>query len=235
MTGHVMLGSERVSYTLIRSERRTLGITVNPDSSLTVAAPQNATEEVILARLQRRGSWILRTRRDFDAHRPRTPPRKYLSGETHWFLGREYRLRVDPDARPGVWLTATHLMVGGIGPDEISRVRIRVQRWYQREGRSAMSLRYGEALRLFHLAGTPQPRLIVRPMEKRWGSLTPGGRALILNRSLTEADVGLIDYVIVHELCHLVHPNHGAEFLKLLTFRMPDWRARKDRLEHFAL
>lgn len=233
MRESVVLGDERVAFTLVRSERRTLGITVNPDSSLTVAAPQGASLDAILERLRRRGPWILRTRRDFDALRPRTPPRRYLSGETHWFLGREYRLRIEPEASPGVRLTATHLIVGGV--DEPSRVRVRVQNWYQREGRAAMSLRYGEALHVFDPPGTTRPRLIVRPMEKRWGSLTPGGRALILNRRLAEADVILIDYVIAHELCHLVHPNHGGGFLTLLSERMPDWRARKDALESFCL
>jgi predicted metal-dependent hydrolase len=230
MTETVMLGTERVTFALFRSDRRTLGITVNPDSSLSVTAPHSASEEAILERLQRRGPWILRTRRAFDLLRPRTPPRQYVSGETHWFLGREYRLLVEPDRPVGVELTATHLLVGGIDPDEHSRVRNRVQNWYQREGRAVMSARYSDLLRKFPCPDG-RPRLIVRPMEKRWGSLTPGGLALILNRRLAEVDVRVIDYVIVHELCHLVHPDHSAAFLKLLAERMPDWAARKDKLE----
>lgn len=229
MIGRVLLGTESVPYSIIRSDRRTLGITINPDSSLTVAAPNEAPENDIIERLKKRGPWILRTRRAFDALRPRTPSRQYVSGETHWFLGREYRLRVDPERHAGVELTATHLIVGGIGPAEQSRVRNRVQNWYQREGRAVMSARFGEMLRAFPT--DMRPRLIVRPMEKRWGSLTPGGRSLILNRRLAEVDVRLIDYVIVHELCHLAFPNHGPGFLKLLTQRMPDWAIRKDRLE----
>ena len=226
----VLLGGERVPFAVVRSDRRTLGITVNPDSSLTVAAPLEATEEAIRERLQRKGPWILRTRRDFDALRPRTMPRQYVSGETHWFLGREYRLLVEPDRPAGIELTATHLIVGGIDPADPSRVRNRVQNWYQREGRAVMSARYGELLKTLPKAD-PHPRLIVRPMEKRWGSLTPGGRSLVLNRRLAEVDVRLIDYVIVHELCHLAFPNHGSGFVKLLNERMPDWAKRKNRLE----
>ena len=229
MTARVLLGTESVSYSIIRSDRRTLGITINPDSSLTVAAPNEAPEKDIIERLKRRSPWILRTRRAFDALRPLTMPRQYVSGETHWFLGREYRLRVEPGRPAGVELTATHLIVGGIDPTEQSRVRNRVQNWYQREGRAVMSARFSEMLRTFPTDA--RPRLIVRPMEKRWGSLTPGGRSLILNRRLAEVDVRLIDYVIVHELCHLVHPNHGPGFFQLLSERMPDWTKRKDRLE----
>lgn len=230
MTHHIELGRETIAFDLVRTDRRTLGITVNPDSSLTVTAPRDATDEAILERLRRRGPWILRTRRAFDALRPRTPPRRYLSGETHWFLGREYRLRIDPSLSPGVSLSATYLIVGGLDHDEPSRVRNRVQNWYQREGRKVMSDRLEAVLKTFPCPGA-RPRLVVRPMEKRWGSLTPGGRSLLLNRRLAEVDVRIIDYVITHELCHLVHPDHGPDFLKLLGERMPDWEARKARLE----
>ncbi len=230
MTRQIELGTETIAFDLVRTDRRTLGITVNPDSSVTVAAPHDATEDAILDRLRRRGPWILRAKRDFDALRPRTPPRRYLSGETHWFLGREYRLRVDPTLPPGVSLTATHLIVGGLNYDEPLRVRNRVQNWYQREGRKVMIDRLDAALKTFPRPAA-RPRLIVRPMEKRWGSLTPGGKSLLLNRRLAEVGIAMIDYVIIHELCHLVHANHGAEFLKLLTECMPDWQTRKGRLE----
>ena len=229
MSGSVLLGTESVPFTVIRSDRRTLGITVNPDSSLTVSAPRQVSDADIIDRLRRRGAWLLRARRDFEALRPRKMQRQDVSGETHWFLGREYRLRVDPERPAGVELTATHLIVGGIDPSEPTRVRNRIENWYQREGRSVMSVRYAEVLRTFAI--DDRPRLVVRPMEKRWGSLTPGGRSLILNRRLAEVDFRLIDYVIVHELCHLVHPNHGPGFVTLLGARMPDWAKRKNRLE----
>lgn len=230
MIRHIALGTENVPFDLVRSDRRTLGITVNPDSTLTVAAPHDATEDAILERLQRRGPWILRARRAFDALRPRTPARRYLSGETHWFLGREYRLRVDPSLPPGVKLTAAHLVVGGVDYEEPGRIRNRVQNWYQREGRKVMSDRFEIAWKTFPCP-VDRPRLIVRPMDKRWGSLTTGGRSLLLNRRLAEVDVRVIDYVIVHELCHLVHADHSAAFFALLAERMPDWEARKERLE----
>ncbi len=234
MIDRVTLGQETIAFDLIRSDRHTLGITVNPDSSLTVSAPREATEAAILDRLRRRGSWILKTRRDFDALRPRTPPRRYLAGETHWFLGRQYRLQIDPAAPPGVGLTGTQLMVGGLDPEESSRIRNRVQNWYQREGRRVMSERFEAAFAAFPWTDR-RPRLVVRPMEKRWGSLTAGGRSLLLNRRLAEVGVEAIDYVIVHELCHLVHANHGAAFLALLSDHMPDWQARKVRLERQTL
>lgn len=231
----VELGAETVTFELIRTDRKTIGITVRPDSSLHVAAPLTADVEDIVTRIRRRGSWVLRTRREFDRLRPRTPERRYVSGETHRYLGRQYRLLVDPAQANGVTLTPTHVIVGGLQAEETGRVRNRLQSWYQRQARLVMAERYAACLRLFRLASTAAPHLIVRPMEKRWGSLSSTRRRLLLNRRLVEADDRLIDYVIVHELCHLTHGDHGQRFIEELTNIMPDWRQRKERLERFML
>lgn len=231
----VELGSETMTFELTRTNRKTVGITVRPDSTLHVAAPLKAEVEDIVSRIRRRGSWILRTRRDFDRLRPRTPERRYISGETHRYLGRQYRLLVDPAQPNGVKLTPTHMVVGGLEVEETSRVRNRLQIWYQRQARLVMAERYAVCLRLLGLSPTTAPHLIVRPMEKRWGSLSQTRRRILLNRRLVEADDRLIDYVITHELCHLRHGDHGSEFLEALTDVMPDWRQRKARLERFML
>lgn len=75
--------------------------------------------------------------------------------------------------------------------------------------------------------------LTVREIAKRWGSMTPGGR-LVLNRRLIEAPIECIDYVITHELCHRLVPNHSKHFWGTLTKAMPDWAARKAKLEAVA-
>jgi predicted metal-dependent hydrolase len=80
-----------------------------------------------------------------------------------------------------------------------------------------------------------RPRLTVRPFDKRWGSLSASGRSLLINRRLVEADVDSIDFVIMHELCHLTHYHHGPEFEALLGARMPDWRQRKTLLERWMV
>ena len=97
-----------------------------------------------------------------------------------------------------------------------------------------MAERYAACAKAFGLTAAA-PRLVVRPMNKRWGSLPAGSCTLTLNTRLVEAPVDLIDYVIMHELCHIRHPHHGPAFLDDLTIRMPDWRERKRKLERFML
>ena len=234
MGGILRLGTTEIAYDLAFSDRRTLGITVRPSGALSVTAPAGTPLEAIHAKLVKRGAWILSTRRAFDRLRPATPPRRYVAGETHRFLGRQYRLRVEPDAPRGVTLSSEHLTVGGIAGDEPRRIAIRLCFWYQREARRVVRERFDKHWSSFGESDRP-PRLIVRPMEKRWGSLSATGRSLIINQRLVEADIDAIDFVLVHELCHLRHHDHGEEFYALLTTRMPDWRTRKDRLERWMM
>jgi predicted metal-dependent hydrolase len=80
---------------------------------------------------------------------------------------------------------------------------------------------------LYHPCG-----LVIRPLARRWGSMSPTGR-LMLNQRLIEAPMHCIDYVITHELCHRTEPHHGPKFFELLASVMPDWLKRKDRLEQY--
>lgn len=229
--GVVRLGVEEIGYAVTYSDRRTLGITVEPHGGLVVTAPTGTSTDVIADRLRKRGSWILKTRREFERLRPLTPERRHVAGETHRFLGRQYRLAVDPDAPRGVVLDSEYLTVGGIPADEPDRMRNRLAIWYQREARRVIEERFNVAWARFG-SGRP-PRLVVRPMEKRWGSLSSTGGSMIINRRLVEADLDAIDFVLVHELTHREHHDHGAEFLLLLGARLPDWRDRKRRLERW--
>lgn len=228
----IRLGATEVAYDLVFSNRRTLGITVRPDGAIHVAAPVGTPPEEIRAKLVKRSAWILSTRREFDRLRPATPPRCFVAGETHRFLGRQYRLRVEPAAPRGVTLSSEHLTVSGIAANEPRRIAVRLALWYQREAQRVLKDRFDLCWSLSGESGRP-PRLTVRPMEKRWGSLSATGRSLIINRRLVEADIDAIDFVLVHELCHLRRHDHGETFYALLTTRMPDWRARKERLERW--
>ena len=103
----IELGTQLVPFTLRRSDRSTLGITVFPDRTVLVAAPREAELDEIIARLRRRGAWLLRARRDFESFRPRTTRRGYVSGETHRYLGRQLRLSLRLEAPRGVEIEGT--------------------------------------------------------------------------------------------------------------------------------
>ena len=227
---HVRLGNETVPIVLKRSSRKTLGIAVTPDTSVVVTAPADQSIDRILREVERKAAWIVRSRQEFQVFLPRTPPRRFVPGETHLYLGREYRLSVEsgPEA---VRRDGTRLIASMPKPARTGAVKAVIARWYRRMAETVFIERLEHCLALFAAEGIQKPALTIRRLEKRWGSMSSDGGRMLLNIRLIEADRDEIDYVIIHELCHSLHPHHGRQFLALLGRKLPDWRLRKLSLE----
>jgi predicted metal-dependent hydrolase len=224
-------GKERIEFQLIRRDRKTLSISVRPNLGIEVVAPIDAPLKRILDKVRARAPWIRRQLRFFSQFQPRTPERRYLSGETHLYLGRQYKLKVVPDIQQRVKLYRGALVVQSLKPRRTDITKALVEDWYHERAHIKFRERLAECQKRFSKPDDYEPSgLVVRPLAQRWGSMTPGGR-LILNRSLIRSSVDAIDYVITHELCHMRHNHHGPEFFQLLERVMPDWEKRKFELE----
>ncbi len=225
-----------VAYTLLRRRRRTLAISVLPDGAVEVVAPPGADAARVDARVQARRPWIERQRRRFSALRQQAPARRYVSGETCRYLGRQYRLKVLPVSdgdTVGVKLRAGRLEVRGRTGDPAGVERLLAD-WYRFRAQEQFHQRlqrwrpYLEGHRL------APPTLRLRVMAKRWGSCTPDG-VVLLHPDLIKAPSECVDYVVAHEICHLRFPNHGAEFYQELARVCPGWQTLKTRLESAEL
>lgn len=225
----IQIGAESIDYTLKRTDRKTLAISVMPDGDVRVTAPRDTSDEDVERRLQKRAAWILDKIAESALRLPQLPNRQYLPGETHLYLGRQYRLRVEPETY-GTRREEDRIIVGGVTADEPNRIRNRLYRWYETEGNRIFSERLTQCLRPFG-EELVRPKLKVAAMEKRWGSYIAASHSLVLNHVLIQVPVPLIDYVITHELCHVRHPNHGQDFELLLARFMPDYGQRKRKLE----
>ena len=223
-------GTESIQFLLRRTKRKTLALTVRPDTSVLVTAPMGAHQEAILAKVRKRGVWIREQRRYFERYLPLVPPRQYVSGETHRYLGRQYRLKVVEAAKASVKLKGRYIWVEIPDRADTERVRRMVEGWYLEHAQATFARSLAASLPRLHGRVAGLPRLCIRRMPKRWGSWTKRG-AIYLNPELVQAPASCIDYVVTHELCHLVHGNHGQEFYALLRTTMPDWESRKTRLE----
>ena len=227
----IQYGESRIAYAIVRRERTTLEIAVEPDASVVVAAPRDAPLAAIEAKVRKRAAWIQRQQRYFTQFLPRTPDRQYVAGETHLYLGRQYRLKVVPHVQATVKLTRGFIVVQTHRPERTELTHELVEAWYRQRAHA----KFAECLEI-NLLRFPTPDdfrpkgLIVRQLRRRWGSMSPACR-LLLNRRLIEAPLDAIDYVITHELCHIAVPHHGPEFFELLDRVLPDWQKRKNRLE----
>ena len=223
-------GSAVIEYTLTYSPRSSLSISVLPDGGVSVVAPEQADPAEVDERVKRRARWILRQQRRYAEFRPRTPPRQFVGGETHRYLGRQYRLKIVPAEKDRVLIRSGRLVVETRFTDDREWTRVLLRRWMRQRGREILQERYEAASPTMVALGIKPPPLMICPMKKRWGSHTPSGRVL-LNDALVAARRDCIDYVIVHELCHVVEPNHSPRFFRLLRRFMPDWERRKALLE----
>lgn len=234
-------GTQVIEYRLVRRERASLEITVEPDGSVRVTVPSNAALEDIAARVHKRARWILAQQASFADFRPLTPPRIYVPGETHLYLGRQYRIRVVPaetgdgvaksSGTPGVKMVRGFLEVRCVDFHDTTAIEKHVKEWYRRRAQVQLPSRLELNRQRFDDPSAVQPTsLKLQRMPTRWGSTSPAGR-LVLNPDLIRAPMDCIDYVVTHELCHLLFPSHGRKFYELQKSIMPDWERRKQRLE----
>jgi hypothetical protein len=233
----VEYGTRTIDFDVVRSDRSTLGLHVHPDGSVVIRAPMDADREAIRAKVRKRARWIAQQQRDFASFvRPPRPEKEYLAGETHRYLGKQYRIRLHPLAREpdrsneGVELRGQFYRIYTHRPNDPAHTKAMLTHWFRDRAETVLPERFKDACRDMQPYGIAAPEMEVRSMKKRWGSCTPSRRVL-LNPELIHAAPYGIDYVIVHELCHLKHPYHSDAFYDLLERVLPDWKQRKERLK----
>ena len=237
----VRYGRHAIDFDVVHTERQTLGIHVHPSRRVEVRAPLDAEPETVRDRVRRRARWILRHQRRFASLVQPPTEKEYRSGETHRYLGRQYRLKIIPigedqsegASKPGerVRLAGRYFEVYTAKPDDPAHTRSLLEQWYRRKAERHLRERFAQGCARMKKYGITAAPVMIRKMNKRWGSCTPAGR-VILNPRLILAPTACIDYIIMHELCHLKHPHHGPAFYEFLSRVMPDWEERKWRLEN---
>jgi predicted metal-dependent hydrolase len=232
----VRYGSEVISFALrLQPERKPskVAIHVEPDGRVVVDAPEGVSHESVMAAVKKRSRWIVG---HVEAARTRTAhvrPREYVSGEAVHYLGRRYRLRVmvDAAAMPVCKLRGSYLEVT-VREAQPTGVRKALEQWYRHRAREVLRGRLDAiAKRLRWVKAAPPMRL--QSMRVQWGSCSPAGR-ITLHPGLVKAPGECIDYVLLHELCHLASHDHSPRFYRLLDRHLPNWRAIKQKLDGMA-
>lgn len=228
-------GSLRVPFQVEFGERKQLTIHVHPELRLEVLAPSGRDIDRVLKRVDARSGWIAKQWRYFEQFHPTSPDRQYVSGETHLYLGRQYRLKVTKHRESSVKLIGRFLHTRHADVTDKEAIKELVSVWYHEHAVQLFNARLVKCLEGAKSLGLKQlPNLTVRLMKRRWGSCTKAGN-ISLNVDLVKTPIHCIDYVIVHELCHLKIHNHSPVFYRLLSQCMPDWEKRKKRLDAVCL
>jgi len=227
MSSNIEFGSRKIDFRLEYADRKTLGITVTPDLEVVVRAPVGTSLVDIKEKLRKKAPWILKQQSFFLSFQPKNTVRKFVGGETHLYLGRQYRLKIEAGEVEAVKLKGKYLEV--TTPDK-SRTKQLVNAWYLNNARTKFQSIAKPLIDKFKKYKVEPSSIVLRDMPTRWGSCTPKGK-IILNPELVKAPKGCIEYVIIHELCHLVHHDHTQKFIDLQTKELPDWEKWKMKLE----
>jgi predicted metal-dependent hydrolase len=227
MMESIQFGSQTIQFKVEFTSRKSLGITVTPDMAVMVKAPLDASMDQIRQKIKKKAPWILIQKSFFLGFHPKTPIRHFVSGETHLYLGRQYRLKIIPGHEECVKIRGQFIEVI---ISKKSTVQDIVQQWYLSKAKTRITEIAKPIIAAFKHHKVAPSAILFRNMSSRWGSCTPTGK-IILNPELIKAPKRCIEYVIIHELCHLVHHDHTQRFIDLQTKEMPDWAKWKRKLE----
>lgn len=225
----VLLSGVPLSYTLERKNVKNLNLRIYPDGSVRVSANRRVPIREIEAFLIGHEDFIRKALGRF-RERPQAKPLEYVTGERLPFLGESLELQVAAGTKDKAELQGGRLVLTLKTPEDFARREKLVGRFWDEQCRRVFPELIRECYPLFQALGVPYPTLRIRSMRSRWGSCLPSKGVITLSKQLLAAPMGCIRYVVVHEYCHFLHPNHGKGFYALLTDRMPDWKEWKKRL-----
>lgn len=224
-----------ILYSLERKQVKNLNLRVRKDGSVWVSAEPGVPCEEIDAFVAGKAPYILKALNHFhEMAQYRPQPKQYVSGETFNILGRGLRLQVTQAAKDSISADGIYIHLGVRDLSDTEKKRRIVSRFLDQQCKTVFGDVMDDLYPLFQKYGVQRPSLRIRDMETRWGSCLAKKGIITLNKRLLEAPRHCIEYVVMHELCHLVHPNHSGQFYAFLAMLMPDWKERKQYLDKTA-
>ena len=212
---------------IVKKDVKHITLKVKPSGEVILTAPRDSNERDIEYVLKKRADWLDKKIAFFDAHRD-VRVKEYVSGENFRYLGRNYRLKVMESKEEGVKLQRGYLQVFVKSRDNLEHKKRLLKQWYMQKAQN----HFHKAVEKYQpLVQKEIDRICIREMKTRWGSCNPSKGYINLNLKLIEKPTECIEYVVFHELAHLVHADHSHRFYDYLDLYMPDWGQRKDRLE----
>ena len=221
-----------IKYRVVYSGRRTIGINITPDKGVTIRAPYRTSISTIEKVIASKSDWIRKYLERYSNLKRLNGDNTFSEGGRILFRGREYTLRINESARSNVLLSGDEIIVSlPLSPDS-EKIRQALTRWYNKQASALFGSKMNELLQKYAIYGFSPTGFSVRTMKRRWGSCTSRGK-ITLNSELVKLEDIYTEYVILHELCHLHHPNHGSEYYRLLSEVFPQWKSVRNELKNY--
>jgi predicted metal-dependent hydrolase len=236
---YIQYGNRKINFEIKRGNRKkTVGIHVNPTASITVLSPRCLDEEKIRMILHKKARWIFEKQEQIKKNRNSNSEKQFVSGESFPYLGRYYRLKLmklftEIDGKCRLVNGRFLVEVNGKSDSESDRTAVKkaLMDWYLEHAEDKIRERVS---RLAKLIGKWPASIKIKNQEKRWGSCSRKG-IIRFNWKIIMVPISIMDYVIVHELCHLIYPHHSSEFWQKVQSIISDYKKRRDWLKKNSL
>jgi len=222
-----------IPCSLFRKKCKWLRIEVTPDLKVKIIAPLRASNSFINEAVKEKTPWIIKSINRLNNCRMLPSPEKYISGENLAYLGNECTLKINTGKREVARLSDNTLTIKLPRPD-MKGVKREVDKWFRLQAEVIFDEYLEANYSIISQYGIQKPILKIRRMKSRWGSCSKSGK-ITLNLKLIHLPPACIEYIVMHELCHLKHLNHSKDFYSFLQRCMPDWKERKAILESYRI
>lgn len=222
-----------ILYMLTRKPVKNVNLRIKPEGQVLVSANDSVPIEFIDAFIEKKQRYIFSvlSRCEEKKKLVQAVPKRYVSGESYDLLGKSLRLKVEANKDEIVYTDGVYIFLRVKDKDDFRHKEIMMSKWLKQYQTTVFEELLQEKYLLFEKYGVPYPTLKIRNMTSRWGSCQPKKGIITLNSKLIEAPKNCIEYVILHELVHFIHPNHSRQFWDFVAMMMPDWKERKVELE----
>lgn len=231
MTNQIELGDITIDVEL--KDIKNIHLSVYPPKGcVKISAPSRMDMDTIRVYAISRLDWIKQQQKKFMIQERETP-REYLERESHYVWGARYLMQmVEQDAPPSIELKHHHIVLRVRPGTDESRRQAVMDSWYRRQV-------YEEVAPLLArwegIMGVKAGKVHVQRMKTRWGSCNPKTGRILLNTELAKKPRACLEYVVVHELAHLIEPTHNARFVRLMDQYLPSWQMVRDELNRAPL
>ncbi|WP_010680928.1 M48 family metallopeptidase [Acetivibrio cellulolyticus] len=229
----VNYGDKIIEFELERKNVKNINLNIKPDMTIVVTASEEVPLDYILRFVKSKTPWIIKNVSYFKETQPEyITNKKYISGESFKYLGKQYRLKVEEtDEREYVKYYHGYIHIYIRDKNNYEAKKSLLNNWF----RIKAFLKFEESLeRIYPIVekyGIEKPKINIRVMKLRWGSCIKDKKTILLNYELIKAPSFCIDYVMLHELIHFKYSKHNIEFYTFMTSLMPDWKMRKELLD----
>jgi predicted metal-dependent hydrolase len=221
-----------IEFRIIYSHRRTLAISILPDSSVIVRVPYRTSLTTINRLVGQKSGWITKHRDNYKGKEQNVINRQYINGETHLFRGNESVLKIQKSGKASIRFYDGTIELELDKTDDPQSIKWLLYQGYKNEASVVFPEILKRVLKRYESNMFRPTELVIRSMKRRWGSCSSKGKITLSTELIKLSDL-FIEYVIVHELCHLKHHNHGEGFYRLLSELFPDWKSVRKQLRKY--